>query len=67
MRIFAAIAVVAACLALVGCGPQKPVGWQNPLDALEKTLPADGNNAGYVLSRMEYARLAIEMGWDFDI
>ncbi len=62
MRIFAAVAMVAACLALAGCGPQKPVGWQNPLDVLEKTLPADGNNAGYVLSRMEYARLAIEMG-----
>jgi tetratricopeptide (TPR) repeat protein len=56
--------VGAGVLALAGCEPQaqREPGWVNPLDAMEKALPADPKDNNYVLQRMEFGRLAVLMG-----
>jgi len=60
--LLAAGAAVSATLA--GCAPPPPkvTGWRNPLDAMEKTIVADENDRNYVLTRMEFSRLAVRMG-----
>lgn len=47
---------------LSGCGEEEQVGWQNPLDVMEQNIPQDPNDAGYVLGRMEFAQLAMQLG-----
>ena len=59
---------LAACVVLAGCvliGCQKPpadTGWKNPLDEMEKTIVADPEDGNYVLTRMEFARQAVQLG-----
>lgn len=48
----------------LGCEPQAqraPV-WTNPLPPAEASLPADPNDPGYVLARMEFGRMAMLLG-----
>jgi len=59
-----AIIGAAVLLAAGGCEPQRAKGpaWTNPLDAAEARLVKDPNDKDYVLSRMEFGRLAILLG-----
>jgi len=59
-----AIVAAAALLAAGGCEPQRAKGpvWTNPLDVTEAHLVQDPKDKDYVLSRMEFGRLAILLG-----
>ncbi|HNX26933.1 MAG TPA: hypothetical protein PKK48_05950 [Phycisphaerae bacterium] len=53
---------LAAAGFIVGCEPEKIDAYRNPLDVMEKKLPASAGKSDYILARMEYGQSAMDLG-----
>ncbi|HUT59421.1 MAG TPA: hypothetical protein VNA25_16350 [Phycisphaerae bacterium] len=60
------LGAMAALVLLAGCEPTKKTTapWVNPLDVLEPRLVQDVKDNNYILQRMEFGRIAMQLGCD---
>ena len=59
------LAALAALALVAGCEPKRTAApWVNPLDVLEPRLAQDVKDNNYILQRLEFGRIATQLGCD---